>query len=443
MLKTNKKTIFVCFGDSAQEITLLGTGLLDSLLQKGYHLVIILSSNQEKQHLEEYFRAKDITIIKISQAQPKAGLIESLLRGTLFSTYIKKMPPVRKKILQSPELKNKGFKLVLRNKLLFLLSFIPEQARLWMLYNFYSYREADLLFKKYKPSLVVFSSAGIRYADAVVVRSAKKYACKTISVDACWDLMEDATWFPILDKLLVWNEQMKREAIEYHGYPPKQVEPVGILRCDFYRKKELLQPRDAFFRQYRLDEKQKLITVALNPVCPSYVWREIIKTIRYSSEIKYPVQLLIRPFPSESENFLNEIGHDPLIRFAPAFNNARLIGISDIASLANILAHSDIIISLLSTLILESCYFDRPNISIAFTPVRDYFYSRDFIQPFLREKGISIAANKDELISAINLYLQNPGLGREGRKRILDKFCFGRDAKATERTLAEIEKLIF
>ena len=46
----------------------------------------------------------------------------------------------------------------------------------------------------------------------------------------------------------VWNETMKRQAVEIHGYRPEQVCVAGVPQFDNYARPESFQTREAFFK---------------------------------------------------------------------------------------------------------------------------------------------------------------------------------------------------
>jgi hypothetical protein len=54
-------------------------------------------------------------------------------------------------------------------------------------------------------------------------------------------------------------------------------------------------------------------------------------------------------------------------------------------------------------------------------------------QPIVKSGGVKIVYSIDELIHSINSYLDNPGLDRDGRKRIIEEHCFKLDGKSGQR----------
>lgn len=436
MSDRERKTIFVSFPSFFQELSLIRTGLLDSLLRKGYYLVIIVGNEPQKRRLEEHFHKTKVEVGVFNYRKN----IEKIIEKFLYFKYLKKMPPNRSKVLKSSWKKGFRYRIVRIIAIIF-VNFIPEKTLLWIQNNIFSKKEFNGLFLKYKPNLVVISWAGAHDPGRVLIRSAKKYKCKTISIDACWDIMEDATWIPVLDKLLVWNDFMKQEAVKYHGYPEERISTVGPLRCDFYRRKDLYLEKEEFFKRYELDPNKKLITLATNSAGRLELYVQIIHLILKAFCAKYPVQLFVRLDPHMYQEALNEFLNQPLVHIENSFTQERLINENDVINLVSLLVHTDVFISVLSTLILESCYFDKPNISLGFESLKP-LYNRDFIQPLFTQKGVKIVHNEEELIKAIDNYLTNPDLDNEGRKNILKNLCFGGDGKVTERVLCEIEVLL-
>lgn len=430
------------FPSHFQEISLIKTGILDCLLMKGYHLIIVVNDAAEKRHLEGYFLGKDVTIEVFDYQCVPRHIIDKKIGAILYLKSWNKLSFKRRMLLESLKTNTRGIRYEVEMVVALLSAFIPEKLILWILYNIFSNKELDLLFSKYKPVLVILSWAGTHLTEKMLVRSAKIYHCKTISVDACWDYMEYSPWMPRVDKLLVWNNIMEREAVSYHDYSPEEVSAIGILRCDFYKRKELLWDKEEFFKKNGLDVNKKLIILALTPIWPEALSLKIIKIIRGIKNAPYPFQIYVRLASGMSAKVFNEFCNDPLVHIERGFERTHLISENDIMNLVNLLAYTDILVSVLSTLILESCYFDKPNISLAFESIPRALYERNCIQPLLSQRGIKVVYDENDLISAINTYLLDPNADSAGRKNILEKLCFATDGKASQRALMEIEKLM-
>ncbi len=115
----------------------------------------------------------------------------------------------------------------------------------------------------------------------------------------------------------------------------------------------------------------------------------------------------------------------------------------DMEHLADTLFHSDVTINTCSTMSIDAAAFDKPVINIVFDghekkPYYDsvrQFYDETRIHyvPILKSGGVRLANNKEELIKYINMYLENPDLDREGRKKIIEEQCWKLDGKSGER----------
>ena len=84
-----------------------------------------------------------------------------------------------------------------------------------------------------------------------------------MAVDPSWDNFTNKL-LPVrrVDRLIVWNELMKQQAVELHGYPPDEVRVAGTPQWDLYFTggDDPATSREAFFRQIGADPSRKLIT---------------------------------------------------------------------------------------------------------------------------------------------------------------------------------------
>jgi hypothetical protein len=91
------------------------------------------------------------------------------------------------------------------------------------------------------------------------------------------------------------------------------------------------------------------------------------------------------------------------------------------------LAYSDVVITIGSTAMLEACLFDTPIISIGFeaTPTVPYelsvrrYYDYNHQQNVVSTGGIRIAPSPAALLVALNTYLADPTVDRDGRQAIV------------------------
>ena len=60
-------------------------------------------------------------------------------------------------------------------------------------------------------------------------------------------------------------------------------------------------------------------------------------------------------------------------------------------------------------------------------------YNHLYYQNLIKSGGIRFVKNKQELAKWINIYLKNPDIDKEGRKRIVKEQCWQIDGRAGER----------
>lgn len=315
------------------------------------------------------------------------------------------------------------------------------------------------LFKKYKPSLV-FTCHTFHGVDITVLKRAIQNGIPTISLIQSWDKLTSKGTIPVkIDKLIVWNERMKKDAFELHGYSPKDVYISGGAQFDIYFKREHLSLREKFFKRIGADPNKKLLTYTvggpgLYPFDPEIV--DIINKHIESGKFGYPCQLLVRVASSDDINrfkkFMNceNIIIESPYRDSSVFHDKWDFSVNDVIHLGDTMLHSDIVINVASTITIEACCVDTPVVNIGFdenekipyfdSVVRYYDYTH--YRNIVRTGGVRIAKNKEDLLKYINMYLENPKLDSEGRRKIVEEQVYYTDGKSGERIARCILELL-
>jgi hypothetical protein len=119
----------------------------------------------------------------------------------------------------------------------------------------------------------------------------------------------------------------------------------------------------------------------------------------------------------------------------------------DIRLLANLTHHADLNVNLGSTMILDFGMHDKPVVNIAFDvadppvfgmPVYDFYYGYEHLRPVLEFGATRIARSVDEFAAHVNAYFRDPGLDREGRRKLIDLQIDQPLGRATERLIAAL-----
>lgn len=254
------------------------------------------------------------------------------------------------------------------------------------------------------------------------------------------------------DKVIVWNKIIQQELIDYYDYRPEDIFISSIPQFDFYFNSNIVS-REKFFEKIGAKPEKKLILYAAGSLFILPKQEEIIgiliKAIKENKFIK-PCQLLIRTHPGTNmdewkERFCKNSNvlfdrasiSNAAGRYSKGWQNSS----DEQSHLAEILYHSDVTINVTSTLSLDAAVFDKPIICIGFDghKNRPYYdsilkhYDFTHYKSIMQTGGIRLSKNPDELIEHINMYLENPTLDAEGRKRIREQQCYYLDGKAGER----------
>ena len=338
----------------------------------------------------------------------------------------------------------------------------------WIYFNIPDNYCRDLL-EKYKPDLV-FAPSMFSYEDGRLIRYARKLGIKTVTTVKSWDVLTTKAFTRVLaDRILVFNEYNKKEAVEIGDYKPEQVVITGMPQFDIYAKKEIFLSREDFFKQIGADLNKKLILYSSPGNWKSAYDHEVLLGLHEAigdGKVKGAVQALVRFHPKYSSTseylsglpyfiterpgtYLTDKMHKSLEGatdnvFQWTFND------KDIIHLANSIYHSDVTINTESTMTLDAAALDKPIIIIGYDGFQklDYWqsilrkYKRNHYQYVMKTGGVRLAKSEDELIKYTNLYLENPSLDSEGREEIRKKLLFKVDGRSSERVAKAVVDML-
>lgn len=315
----------------------------------------------------------------------------------------------------------------------------------------------ESIFDKYNPDLVVGASPGVNMhsmGDLPVFATAKKRKVKTLALIHSWDNIakrKGPMW--IRPEILgVWNEFQKKEAMEANFYKAESVKLVGPPHFDIYWKNNTFTDRELFFKKMKLDPGKKLISViatADNLVDNSYIIDILLDAFKKNLFV-LPVQLLFRAIHTnrlcdENEKKFGRFYDNPDIAIDhPTGYSAKLgwnPGREQLHHFANLVKHSDVQVSIISTATIEAAILDKPAVNVGFSTLEPESFQKNIIEsvynnhfkPVLDCGATYIARNPEDLIAGINKYLLDPALHRQERKKLKEMMIYKADGKAVER----------
>ena len=304
------------------------------------------------------------------------------------------------------------------------------------------------LFDKYQPTLVVTSSFGWWDYDQYLMREARRRGIKTVAVILSWDNTSGMGMAGCdADYVVAWSENMKRELIEYHDVDEDKIFVGGVAHWDDYYDPSVLLDRDTLFRELGLDPGKKTIFFATKspnrfPWAPDMVAKLADGVM--AGRIKHAAQVLVRLHPIHYKTVNGKMLYSKILeayeevssRYSFVILNRPQMASSQInfdlkdsetALVASILRHSDVMLSMFSTMVIEAAIFDLPSVNVAIRggfQAADEMKSRqdimiDYVQSHnqrvIQTGGVRTVFSMDELFEAINSYLDNPGLDARQR----------------------------
>jgi len=209
--------------------------------------------------------------------------------------------------------------------------------------------------------------------------AARSLGIPTATFIYSWDNLPKGRMAVHADYFLVWSEFMKEELLRYHPeVTAERVHVVGTPQFEHYFDTELLKPRDEFIRSLGLDPSRPVVCfsgddTATSPHDPLYL-ADLARALRKLPERERP-QILFRRCPVDTSNryqsVLEEFPEitisDPLWLSQQNGDWTQAIPTrEDIALLANVVNHCDLVINVGSTMAMDFAVFDKPGIYLAY-----------------------------------------------------------------------------
>jgi hypothetical protein len=318
------------------------------------------------------------------------------------------------------------------------------------------------LFDKYKPDLVIASTAGWRM-DRYLLREAAGRAVPRMAAIVGWDNPSSyAIRGASLDYATCWSALQKAELVLGSDWPAERVHIGGIPSYDGYFRREWQLPRADYFKLHGLEPDRKLISYACSFVhfAPNYPNVEALARLIASDGLAQRAQLLIRLHPSHFQDkpriFAEERErifalekthpHVHVVKPVPLGGSLGYYSGEDMDEKSSMMAYSDVLVTVYSTMVVETAVHDTPIVAAVIdTPggwnVRGkYSLSLKKIGNWPTHKRFRaagagrVAENADQLREVLNLYLQDPKLDSAERRAFVEREITFTDAGSGRRT---------
>jgi hypothetical protein len=259
-----------------------------------------------------------------------------------------------------------------------LTALFPRRSRsrrvLRQLYGWYRPKRAELraAFDRVRPSLVLVASPGHYWLDHFVIDEARRRGIPTVCIMLSWDnLYSRGPMSRRPDYLMVWNEEMRRQAVEVHQFPADRISVVGALQFRWYEE----PPTGGEIASMRA-------RIGLGPAEPFLAYVCGARTAQYDVEDALALaeqlqrgpyrglRLVVRPHPQASREAYHQLTERGiLLDRSPDLTSARTrpeaLDTNAIRQMASLLSAARFVVSSWgTTALLEACIFDTPSVQL-------------------------------------------------------------------------------
>jgi len=313
----------------------------------------------------------------------------------------------------------------------------------------------DAVFARHQPTVVAVATPGLIFAEIPLLRAARRRRVPTMAVDLSWDNLTNKL-LPIrkVDKLVVWNSTMRREAHELHGYELDAIDVAGPPQFDRYFSGESRTTREEFCRRVGLNPARRILALTTIPA-EAYPRHDIVidrlLNAITTAAISPACDLLVRLHPRDDIRKYERYAGTPHLAVEKPFRASARSGdghsvdvtAENTRHLADTMYHSDVVLNVASTIAIEASIFDTPVVNIAFdqddadvrpflaSPLRYYSYTH--YQQIVNAGAVRVARSPTEMIDLVNAYLADPSLDAAGRRRVVTERCEFTDGRSADR----------
>lgn len=326
---------------------------------------------------------------------------------------------------------------------------------------------ADLL-DRYQPALIVSNTAGWRL-DQYLLRQANRRGIPLMLAVVGWD-NPSSQGLPGADVRYanVWSAVHQWELTAGVDWPAENIHIGGMPLYDSYIDGRWLMSREDYFSLHGLDPERKLIAFAATAlsVTPNAHLVQVLADLIAQDAFSQPAQLLIRLHPNHFKNFphyredAREIyaiaarhPHVHIVEPREMPGGLERYSGEDYPEKASMLKHSDVLVTIYSTMVVEAALHDTPFVSACIESPRGWADKGKFWVP-LREIPTWPTASRvnalgagrtvftaEALRDAIEAYLADPTLDGENRRRFIVRELTWLHGEATEKTAEFIRQV--
>jgi hypothetical protein len=296
--------------------------------------------------------------------------------------------------------------------------------------------------------ILITSMTAWRLPQIDHLRAARAMGKRTGVCVFSWDhLSSKALLRQVPDRVLLWNETQKQEAVKWHGMPEARIVVTGAQCYDQWFDRPPSRDRVSFCRSVGLDPERPLLLYVCSVMTPNpYESRFVqrwIEEIRRSSDARLrEASILVRPHPERTEEW-----EDVSLE---RFGNAVLYGRNPVSPQAqddyfDSLYHSHAVIGLVTSAFLEAAIVGRSVHTLLLPEFEMYQEGVQHFRYLMEVDGglLKVTRTFADHLAELSGVLARPAGRDEQNARFMRAFVrpFGLDVPATPAFVEAVEQI--
>lgn len=235
------------------------------------------------------------------------------------------------------------------------------------------YKDCLEVLKNEKPDFVFCTNQRTTLALAPIL-AAQELNIPTGTFIFSWDNLPKATKIVETDFYFVWSEHMKREMLFYYPYiNENQIKITGTPQFEPHFDKNLLQSKESFFKEYRLEINKKYICfsgddITSSPYDPQFLEDTAI-AVKELNKKGYNIGIIFRRCPVDFSNRFEKVltrNEDIITSISPKWEkigsqwNTIIPTKEDLALLINTIFHTEMVVNLGSSMVFDYVAHNKP-----------------------------------------------------------------------------------
>ncbi len=233
-------------------------------------------------------------------------------------------------------------------------------------------RQIQDAFDRTNPAMVLVASPGHYWLDHFVLDEAARRRIPSVCVVLSWDnLYSRGPMCRRPDHLLVWSEEMRRQAMTIHQYPENRIGVVGPLQFRFYAEPPTAEELGAMRRRIGLGPAEPFIAYVCGVRTARYDVEDVTAMLDALAHGPYrDFKVVVRPHPQGSREAYEALRTrgvllDPSPDLTHEEAQPEALDTEAIRHMASLLDGAHFVVSSWgTTALLEACIFDTPSVQL-------------------------------------------------------------------------------